>query len=184
MGKFRNLIRQLAALLVILSLYGAWSHGLALDSVRVSLLEGQSEVGDGLLGVPDYRLDVKGEGEWVELGVFENTPMGQGLEWRVPGALAMQSLKELRLVEVDLANDDVLESRPVNGTEFDGQSYQYVLTARRDFMVAFGWFFNTPLGAISSMGILIFGLLILLTRGRASDVVAVVSSLDVLDVLD
>lgn len=165
MGKLRNLTRQLAALLMILSLIGAWSHGRALDSVRVSLLEGQSEVGDGFIGVPDYRLDVKGAGGWVELGVFENTPMGAGLEWRVPGAFPMESLQELRLVEVDLAHDDVLERRPVNGSEFEGLKYSYVLSDRRDLKVALRWFFDTPVGAIAAVGIVILGLLSLLATG-------------------
>lgn len=164
MGKLINMTRQVAALLVLLSLFGAWSHGVALDAVRVSLLEGQSEVGDGLAGVPDYRLDVKGDGEWIELGVFENHPIGAGLEWRVPGAFPMQSLQELRLVEVDLANDDVLESLPANGSEFEGLKYSYVLAERRDLKIALRWFFDTPVGAITALGIVIFGLLALLVN--------------------
>jgi len=149
----------LAALATGIGLFGA-----RLTAVRVTLLPGAEEASDAaVLGIgregaaPDYRLDVLRRGEWLEGAVFQDTPIGEGLEWELPERLAPEDVTELRLIEVDRLDDDELERLAVADAAREdgvlaGRRYGFEPVARFDPLLGLDLFLDTPMGVLAAVG--------------------------------
>jgi hypothetical protein len=157
--------RVLGPVLILLFLGGVLLHAETLRAVEVTLIEGAQEPGDGaLLGksAPDYRLEVRAQGRWIECATFKDTPIGEGLRFELPGTVPRGAVTDLRLVEDDAANDDLLEELPVEGDAVSGKAFHFELENGWAIGAGFEWFLGTPAGIVLALGA---GLAILVLAG-------------------
>lgn len=155
-----RLTRLVGPLFLVLFVGGVLLHGTTLEAVRVQLLPGAEEPRDGgVLGVggsaPDYRLVLELGRREVECGTLEDTPVGEGLRFPVPGGVPRAAVVGLRLEEDDPADDDVLEELQVKGDEVEGVAYRFVLEEGWSLGAGIEWFLETPLGAITAVGLVV-----------------------------
>lgn len=158
--------RKLASALLLVFL-AAGAIGAATNAGRavgatVRLVEGAAEPADpSVLGVgrgsaaPDYRLDLRVGGDWIDCGTFPDTPVGEGLHFRIPGRVALDDVEELRLVEVDRVSDDVLERVSVGGRTAVGEAYRFEIETELDWWIGVDWLLSTPVGILVGVGIVV-----------------------------
>jgi hypothetical protein len=158
-------IAQLAAGALVLFLIAAFGIGCmlnadAINQIEVRLKPGVEEPGDHhLLGVgdadklPDYSLSIRTKDGWEPVGTRLNTSAAQGLTFPVTNGIPFRGIAELRLVEDDKFENDVLEQVPADGTKISGKQFDFALATERRFEAGMEWFFSTPPGKAISLGI-------------------------------
>jgi hypothetical protein len=152
----------LIAALAVCFLIGAALNRTGLTAVRVQLKPGVDEPGDHhLLGVggkdklPDYELEVRGGDRWVSLGGRRNTSAKDGLEFSVKEPLPLRKVEELRLVEQDHMENDVLDRLPVNGEKLAGKAFDFEIKSAESWSVGAQWFWDSAIGKAILAGITI-----------------------------
>jgi hypothetical protein len=158
-------IARIVAGILALVLLAAFGIGCMLNAESISTIEvrlkpGVQEPGDHhLLGIgnedklPDYSLSVRTRRGWELIGTRLNTSAVDGLTFPVKNGTSLRSAAELRLVEDDKVENDVLELLPVSGTKLSGKEFDFSLTTERRFESGMEWFFDTPPGKAISLGI-------------------------------
>jgi hypothetical protein len=98
------------------------------ELIRVSR---HSMVPESLLGgTPDYYVivGVKGEEkEPITLEGYEDTPIGNGLDFKLPKPLALEEIAHIELLDEDLASDDTRDRVDVRGRVSRGLEYEFEL---------------------------------------------------------
>lgn len=158
--RIRTLARLFVLGLAVVSAFGVARHSESVVRVTVVPLEGAPTVKDGLGGGdPDWRLDLRVGTKWFDLGTFQDQPFEEPLTWSLAHPEPLYQVRSVKLVEVDLAKNDVIEERPVAGLEFEGQSYRYTLETSFEWQAGIEWFLETPQGMLVALGIVVAMLL-------------------------
>jgi hypothetical protein len=85
---------------------------------------------ESLVGTPDYYviLGVAGEGkEPITLQGYEDTPIGNGLDFKLPKPLALEEIAHIELLDEDTALDDTKDRVDVRGRINRGLEYEFEL---------------------------------------------------------
>ncbi len=156
-----TLRRLLFPLVLLAYAAGIAREGQTLEAVRVELLPGSEDpVDGGLFGVgggdPDYQLLVVLETRTEDCGTQQDTPIGEGLRFQVPGSPPLAFLTGLRLVEDDTAEDDLLEEldlveTPASGGVVEGQGYRFVFETGWSVFAGIESFMETIFGLVLGM---------------------------------
>lgn len=154
---FRIILRSVAFIAILVMSAGVWLNSVVVDSVAVKPLPTAEAVHDALGGAPDFRLDLQADGDWEKLATFRDKQMGEGLTWDVKVDVPYKALSSVRLMEDDLAGDDLIEEHPATGAEFSGVQYSYAVATRRSLSAGLSWFAKTPIG-IAVMAAFVLGL--------------------------
>ena len=131
-----------------------------IDSVRVVLKQGAREPCDvsfAKIGkdeaAPDYNLAIRLGKKWMDCGTYANTGIGEGLEYKIQGLAPTFLAREIRWVEKDKLNSDLLEQLPIGSDHLVGNSFEFHVERAFDLEAGFAWFFDTRLGKIVSAAI-------------------------------
>ena len=131
-----------------------------IDSVRVVLKQGAREARDvsfAMIGkdeaAPDYNLDIRLGKKWMDCGTYANTCIGEGLEYKIQGLAPTYLARDIRWVEKDKLESDLLEQMPISSDHLVGNSYEFHIARAFDLEAGFSWFFDTLLGKIVSAAI-------------------------------
>ncbi len=156
---------MLLALFAVLSALNAK----VISSVRIKLNPGVEEHLDHhLFGfgkekeLPDYRVSIRDRSGWRDLGTKLNTSARDWLEYPVKGNLRFQSAMEIRVVEDDAIEDDVLDQVQIAGESVRGGSFEYRIGTAYRFEAGLKWFFDTAVGKAICLGITIAVVLLVL----------------------
>ena len=155
----KHLFRWLSALLLLALVYGGLTHGEQLTNVLVAPLPGAEEVQDALGGQPDWRLDVQVGSSWEKLSTFDDQEFGESLSWDLSTPLPMHKIGLMRLVEDDMADDDIIEEVEPQGDSFEGSQYRYELTTARRPLAGVLWYITHWPGAALA-GLLVVSLIL------------------------
>jgi hypothetical protein len=97
------------------------------ELIRVSR---HSMLPESLVGTPDYYVivGVKGEGkEPITIEGYEDTPIGNGLDFKLPKPLALEEIAHVELLDEDTALDDTKDRVDVRGRTSRGLEYEFEL---------------------------------------------------------
>ena len=161
--------RTLGCTLVAIVAVGmfAWevfSNSHRISSVLVQIQPGKVEPTDPVvLGFgaddrdPDYNLRIRmlDRFRWVDCGTFQNRPIDDGLTFVVPKRVPLHQAVELKLLDADRMESDILEQLPVDATSLKGDRYTMTIETSRDVHSGIAWFFDTPVGQAVFAGIAI-----------------------------
>jgi hypothetical protein len=99
-------------------------------SVELIRVSRHSMLPESLVGTPDYYVivGVKGEGkELITLEGYEDTPIGNGLDFKLSKPLALEEIAHIELLDEDLASDDTRDRVDVRGRISRGLEYEFEL---------------------------------------------------------
>jgi len=97
------------------------------ELIRVSR---HSMLPESLVGTPDYYVivGVRGEGkEPITLEGYEDRPIGNGLDFKLPKPLALEDIAHVELLDEDMASDDTRDRVDVRGRLSRGLEYEFEL---------------------------------------------------------
>jgi hypothetical protein len=160
------------AALSLFYLVGAALNRTALTAVVVQLRPGVEEPGDHhLLGVgakdklPDYELSFRTRQDgWQTLGEHRNTSAKDGLEFRLSEPYPLRKVEELRLVEDDHLENDVLEQLAVTGNNLVGKAFDLKIQTTESWAAGAQWFWDSPIGKAILAGISIAVVILILAQ--------------------
>jgi hypothetical protein len=162
MPKLKTIFRAIALIVVVITMLGAWDNSRGLAFVTVTPIEGIDEPSDVGLGdstLPDYKLRLEVGGEWLTIGMRENTSAAGGLQFKVVERIDVKQITQVELSEEDKVSDDLLDRCEVQGLEIRGQAFLFSFQDRFDSQVSIWWLFKTPMGILLMLGAVIFVLL-------------------------
>ena len=161
MSLFKRSRPFLLILLAGLFVFGTYSQGERAVGLRIELLDGATEARDeSLLGIgeagvpPDYQLQVVVGGETFDLGVREDTWIGEGQVFELPGPCSIAALESASLTERDQLADDDLEVfaladlRQTENRQVEGQAYRLIVLSERNLWHGIEDFLGTPMGIL------------------------------------
>jgi hypothetical protein len=83
---------------------------------------------ESLMGSPDYYLTVGTRaGKSLATKGYEDTPIGNGLDFQLPEPLAFDNLAHVELMDADVGGDDIRDRVDVRERISKGQDYQFEL---------------------------------------------------------
>lgn len=136
----------LIGLLVAWISWATFQNATLISSITISLNAYSIEHRDSTLGewgkaneAPDYRLMYLSKQGWNELGSFANTWIGSGLEFKPNQTLRRKDIIELRLVDVDTGEDDILEHFQFDRKIHKGRNYTIAAKTKVDWKSGFRW---------------------------------------------
>jgi hypothetical protein len=97
------------------------------ELIRVSR---HSMLPESLVGTPDYYVIVgmKGDAnEPITLEGYDNVPIGNGLDFKLPEPLALEGIAHIELLDEDVASDDTKDRVDVRGRTSRGLEYEFEL---------------------------------------------------------
>lgn len=148
---------------------GALVNSTSLTSITVTLKAGGVEHKDpSVMGIgkdetnPDYRLKIRVDDQWIDLGTFSNRKIGNGITFPLKTHVPERRIAEVLLLDNDKIEDDVLEQQPIIGQSVVGDHYRFTLHSQFDIQSGFDWFFATPLGKLIAAGITIAVVIVIL----------------------
>lgn len=109
---------------------GVMLRNMGEGSVEVIRVSRHSMLPESLMGTPDYYVVVglQGDGKApVTLGGYEDTPIGNGLDFKLPTPLALEEIAHLELLDEDMASDDTKDRVDVRGRINRGLEYEFAL---------------------------------------------------------
>jgi hypothetical protein len=122
------------AMLSLMALAAAIAGGMLLrragegtvETIRVTK---HSMLPESLVGTPDYFVIVTTRDEkTINTEPYDDTPIGNGLDFKLPKPLALAEVAHLQLLDEDLRSDDVRDRVDVRGRVCRGQDYQFELS--------------------------------------------------------
>lgn len=162
----RKLLNASIGAFLAWAIVGILLNSKELSSVTVSLLPGGVEHKDKtLLGMgkndqaADYQLQLRSKKDgWIDLGTFANTPIGDGLTYTPSDSIPMRTIQEVRLLDHDKLESDVLDQGPLDRGEYQGVNYKIQVLSSFSLEAGFHWFFATPVGLaiLAGIGIAVF----------------------------
>ncbi|MEX0321936.1 MAG: hypothetical protein AB3N63_07230 [Puniceicoccaceae bacterium] len=142
------IVQGLVVLLFAWIFWGVFQNSNLISSVTISLNDYSIEHRDATFGelgkadeAPDYRLMYLSKKGWQELGSFANTWIGSGLEFKPEQAIRRKDIIELRLVDADTGEDDLLEHFAFDKKILKGRNYTITASTRVDWKSGFSWFY-------------------------------------------
>ena len=154
------------------AIFGVGMNSVSLDSVTVRLTPGGEEYRDKtVLGIgkneepPDYQLKVQTTDSTELIGIFANTYIGEGLEFKPQRSIPKRDIIGFQLTDKDTIESDVLEQFPYDEDLYQGENYTFQIANRIDIESGLAWFFKTPVGIAILAGITISIVLIVLYYG-------------------
>lgn len=102
----------------------------------------------------DYQLKLRSKKEgWIDLGTFANTPIGNGLTFTPSDSIPLRTIQEVRLLDHDKIESDVLDQGPLVKGAYRGVNYNIQTLSAFSLEAGFHWFFATPVGLAILFGI-------------------------------
>ena len=89
-----------------------------------------------------------------DLGTFANTPIGDGLTFQPQQVIPMADLTDIRLLDRDKLESDVLEQFPYDESKYVGKNYSFEIGTAKSLEAGLAWFFKTPVGLAIITGII------------------------------
>ena len=157
--KVKDFLKRVSLAIVALTIIG-FTLGVVINaskvaSVTVTLLEGRQEPSDLVLpgmdkkvALPDYQLQIRTKDGWIDCGTFQDTPIGSGLTWNVPGTVPVPELVEYKLLESDRGLDDLVDQVPAASETVSGKMCMFSQTHGFALDAGFIWFMQHPLGSV------------------------------------
>jgi hypothetical protein len=104
----------------------AWKAGEGrVDAIRVSR---HSVLPEAIVGSPDYYVTVRTrDGKSRATPGYDDTPIGNGLDFKLPKPLDMAEVAHVELMDEDLGDDDIRDRVDVRGRVLKGQEYEFEL---------------------------------------------------------
>jgi hypothetical protein len=160
--RFRFSFAMLVAVLAIVFTAGAAMNRTAMTAIKVQLKPGAEEPGDHhLLGVggkdklPDYELRFRSGDDWHTVGARRNQSAAAGLEFPMKEPWPLRKVEELRLVETDHMEDDVLEQLPAGEGRLAGKAFEFEIIQAESWSAGAQWVWDTAIGKAILLGITI-----------------------------
>jgi hypothetical protein len=95
------------------------------ETIRVTK---HSMLPESLVGTPDYFVVVTTrDNKTINTEPYDDTPIGNGLDFKLPEPLALANITHLQLLDEDLRSDDIRDRVDVRGRVCRGQDYQFEL---------------------------------------------------------
>jgi hypothetical protein len=95
------------------------------DAIRVTR---QSMLPASLMGTPDYYVNVvTADGTTIPTPAYVDTPIGNGLDFKLPEPLDLAAVAHIELLDEDVGSDDTLDRVDVRGRLCKGQEYAFEL---------------------------------------------------------
>jgi hypothetical protein len=95
------------------------------DTIRVTK---HSMLPESFVGLPDYFVIVGPRDEKsMTTDAYEDTPIGNGLDFKLPKPLPLEQISHLELMDKDVGSDDIRDRVDVRGRVCRGQDYQFEL---------------------------------------------------------
>jgi hypothetical protein len=95
------------------------------ETIRVTK---HSMLPESLVGTPDYFVVVTTRDEkTINTKPYDDTPIGNGLDFKLPEPLPLADITHLQLLDEDLRSDDIRDRVDVRGRVCRGQDYQFEL---------------------------------------------------------
>lgn len=159
--KLRKILNACIGAFFAWAIVGILLNSKELSSVSVSLLPSGVEHKDKtLLGVgkddeaADYQLKLRSRTEgWIDLGTFVNTPIGDGLTFTPSESIPLRTIQEVRLLDQDKVESDVLDQGPLVKGTYQGVNYKFDALSTFSLEAGFHWFFATPVGIAILVGL-------------------------------
>ncbi len=124
---------RIALILACLALFDL-ATGLALmltagegrvETIRVTRF---SMLPESLVGTPDYYVTIEtNDKKSVETEGYSDTPIGNGLDFKLPKPLELADVAHIELMDKDVTSDDMRDRVDVRGRVCRGQDYQFDL---------------------------------------------------------
>lgn len=150
------------SLLAIFFLIGVAMNRNAMTSVSVNLKPGAEEPGDHhLLGIgdsdklPDYELRFRDGEDWHTIGLQPNQSAAEGLEFPLKNPWPLYRVEEIKLIENDHLENDVLEQLPVQTSKLSGKSFDFEIIESSSWTAGSQWCWDTAIGKAFLLGITI-----------------------------
>jgi hypothetical protein len=100
------------------------------ETIRVSK---HSMLPDSLVGSPDLYLMVgTSDKQEIQTEGYEDKPIGNGLDFRLPKPLDLASISHIALMDADVGSDDIRDRVDVSERIGKGQNYQFELIGSAD----------------------------------------------------
>jgi hypothetical protein len=121
------------AIVSLLGLAAAIAGGLMLrdagegtvETIRVTK---HSMLPESLVGTPDYFVVITTrDDKTINTEPYDNTPIGNGLDFELPQPLPLAEIAHLQLLDEDLRSDDIRDRVDVRERICRGQDYQFEL---------------------------------------------------------
>jgi hypothetical protein len=94
-------------------------------SIRVTK---HSMLPESIMGSPDYYVTVGTRaGKTITTKGYEDTPIGNGLDFKLPQPLALEEVAHAELMDADVGGDDMRDRVDVSERISKGQDYQFEL---------------------------------------------------------
>lgn len=83
---------------------------------------------ESMMGTPDYYIVVGlAAGEPLTADAYEDTPIGNGLDFKLSRVLQLEEVAHVELFDQDVGSDDVRDRVDIRGRISKGQDYQFEL---------------------------------------------------------
>ncbi len=162
-GNMKQLGIKCAILGILLSLFVLLiiAKGEALTQVHIKIQEGQDERMDKGIPfitaeedkLPDYKLLYLVDDRWHTIGTIRNTSAQDWLRYTIADPPNLSLVKRVRVVEEDVALDDVLDEVAVADGGVSGTMFAFEFKSTRSFGSGMQWFFATPVGLAILSGV-------------------------------
>jgi hypothetical protein len=131
-------VSRAGAVLSLLGIAAAISGGVlfwragegTVETIRVSK---HSMLPDSLVGSPDLYLMVgTSDKQEIQTEGYEDKPIGNGLDFRLPKPLEVREITHIELMDEDVGSDDIRDRVDVSERICKGQDYQFELIGPED----------------------------------------------------
>ncbi len=96
--------------------------------------------------MPDYRVDYLEPGRWNKVGTIQNTSATDWLKFSISTPPSLSLVQTIRVIEDDLAEDDILEEVFVSEGDNEGKMFKYQINTVWSFNAGVSWFGSTAFG--------------------------------------
>jgi hypothetical protein len=134
----RARVSRVGAVLSLLGAAAAIAGGVLLwragegtvETIRVTK---HSMLPDSLVGSPDLYLMVgTSDKQEIQTEGYEDKPIGNGLDFRLPKPLELKKITHIELMDEDVGSDDIRDRVDVSERICKGQDYQFELIGPED----------------------------------------------------
>jgi hypothetical protein len=160
--KVRLLIPMVAVgVLALLSLGVVAAGAKALSTVTLSLRSPGAEHTDKYIPglnteekAPDYGIEVRVGQAWETIGVRQNQFLGEeSLRFEVQSSIPIRAIQEIRVIDDDPIEDDVLERLDFHSGKIVGQGFVITSSTRFDLASGLELFWTSTVGKAVLLGL-------------------------------
>lgn len=172
MASIQNVSIGIVLFLLLVSIAAPAFNSEAISEIRIKLNPGVAEKFDKKLPLlsqpggelPDYRLEYLVAEKWQVIGTKHNQSASEWLAFPVNDPPSLALVKGVRVVEDDIAKDDILdEVSPRNG-QVDGTMFSFEFQTSSSYKAGLDWYASTALGKAILGAIFLAVFLVVISR--------------------